>query len=129
MFSKRKSTRGTKCIIQLKLVWRLHNNILFFFQKIDGQYCECDNFNCPRDNEQICSGPNHGRCDCGKCNCFPGWSGDACQCSLNSDTCIEPGDIMPCNGHGDCVCGKCVCNTTVARYYGRFCEKCPVSLV
>ncbi|XP_021948062.1 integrin beta-PS isoform X1 [Folsomia candida] len=94
-------------------------------EKIDGQYCECDNFNCPRESELICSGPGHGRCDCGKCICNPGWSGDACQCSLLQDTCVEPGDTIPCNGHGNCVCGKCSCNTTVARYYGRWCEKCP----
>lgn len=46
---------------------------------------------------------------------------------ISQDSCIEPGSDIPCNGRGDCECGKCACNTTVARFSGRFCEKCPVS--
>jgi len=53
-----------------------------FLQKIYGPFCECDNFSCERYNSEVCSG-DHGRCDCGKCICNPGWSGDACQCSTN----------------------------------------------
>lgn len=35
-----------------------------------------------------------------------------------------------CSGHGTCVCGACVCeDTQESRYSGKFCEKCPVSLV
>jgi integrin beta 1 len=45
---------------------------------ISGQYCQCDNFSCNRENGLLCSGPDHGTCSCGVCQCYPGWSGDAC---------------------------------------------------
>ncbi|XP_055921166.1 integrin beta-nu [Eupeodes corollae] len=47
---------------------------------------------------RICS--ERGECDCGKCYCFPGYTGNYCECleCLNCDPEIA-----------DCFCGKCVC--------------------
>ena len=92
---------------------------------ISGQFCECDNFSCDRHNSILCSGPDHGVCECGVCKCHDGWGGNACECSSSIDTCKAPnGDI--CSGHGECRCGKCECEIKEdIRYTGRYCEKCP----
>ncbi|XP_001357510.4 integrin beta-nu [Drosophila pseudoobscura] len=47
---------------------------------------------------QVCS--NRGECDCGSCNCDPGYTGDYCECRECQD-CDED--------RADCYCGKCVC--------------------
>lgn len=94
---------------------------------ISGKFCECDNFSCDRHNRLLCSGPEHGTCECGQCVCKPGWTGSACDCRSSNDTCIEPGSEELCSGRGECVCGKCVCKKPEegARYTGAYCENCP----
>lgn len=101
-------------------------------ERIYGDFCECDNFSCERHDGKLCSGPEHGICDCGQCVCKPGWTGTDCSCQESNATCYLP-DVVDgaiCSGHGSCVCGVCKCDTTEeGRYSGKFCEKCPVSRV
>lgn len=94
-------------------------------EKITGQFCECDNFSCDRNNGILCSGPEHGVCDCGACKCHEGWGGENCGCSTSTDNCKAPnGEI--CSGHGTCECNRCVCEVKEGvRYSGKYCEKCP----
>lgn len=62
-------------------------------------------------------------CDCGRCRCRPGWSGDRCSCATSNATCLAPGRsggaATECSGHGRCECGQCRCADT---FYGAFCE-------
>lgn len=92
---------------------------------VSGQFCECDNFNCPRHDRKLCGG--HGICNCGVCQCDPGYTGPACECPLNKDTCISKNG-KECNGHGECICGKCRCYTDKdgQKYSGPLCDICPV---
>ena len=108
--------------------------MICFFQVVSGDYCECDNFSCDRYDGQLCSGPDHGVCNCGKCECFaeydvPGYT--ACECKASQETCMTPyGEHKDklCSGHGECVCGECKCNESdEGQYSGRYCEDCPVS--
>ncbi|EFO18475.1 integrin beta pat-3 [Loa loa] len=93
-------------------------------EKISGQFCECDNFNCPRHDRKICAG--HGTCDCGQCTCEPGWTGRACECPLSLDSCMAANGKV-CNGQGECICGRCRCFSDGPgnRYSGPKCEICP----
>lgn len=68
--------------------------IFLFFKEISGQYCECDNFSCERNNGILCSGLDHGICKCGICQCLPGWTGDSCNCKSSTDSCIPPGTFF-----------------------------------
>ena len=66
---------------------------LFNLQVVSGEYCECDNFSCDRYDGKLCSGPDNGRCVCGKCECLaeydvPGYT--ACECVASNETCITP---------------------------------------
>ncbi|XP_025757807.1 tenascin isoform X2 [Oreochromis niloticus] len=76
---------------------------------------------------------DQGRCEDGKCACFPGFTGPDCNqsncpgdCSnngkcVNGQCVCDPGFTGPdcslkacpdnCNNHGRCVNGKCVCNS------------------
>ncbi|XP_034672073.1 integrin beta-PS isoform X2 [Drosophila subobscura] len=93
---------------------------------ITGKFCECENFSCERNKNQLCSGPDHGTCDCGRCVCKPGWTGSSCACQASNDTCMPPGGGELCSGHGTCECGVCKCTANdQGRYSGRHCEKCP----
>ncbi|KAE8742436.1 hypothetical protein FOCC_FOCC011990 [Frankliniella occidentalis] len=95
-------------------------------EKIYGSFCECDNFSCDRQGGQLCSGEDHGKCECGKCQCLPGWTGLACDCKATNETCIPPNGGEVCSGKGECVCGTCKCfEGEEGRYSGRYCEKCP----
>jgi protocadherin alpha len=99
---------------------------------VSGDYCECDNFSCDRYNGELCSGADHGVCQCGKCVCNSEWDSPgytACECRASNDTCITPwGEFLNqlCSGHGTCECGKCKCQETAdGQYSGQFCEDCP----
>ncbi|XP_060528890.1 integrin beta-PS isoform X2 [Cylas formicarius] len=101
---------------------------IIFFQRIYGDYCECDNFSCERHMGELCSGESHGTCDCGICRCKPGWTGPNCACEESNAGCYAPDVIhgQICSGHGTCECGVCKCeNSEENRYSGKFCEKCP----
>ncbi|XP_055851878.1 integrin beta-nu isoform X2 [Episyrphus balteatus] len=79
-----------------------------------GVFCECNlsntnstftiqeecrqPFKNPAQLGPICS--ERGECDCGKCYCFPGYSGKYCECPECIDCDLEK---------ADCFCGKCVC--------------------
>jgi len=99
-----------------------------------GDYCECSNYECPRNQENdICS--NNGYCDCGVCDCDKDsygilkpadaakFTGDNCGCSMDKTNCIsnqETGE--ECSGNGVCSCGQCECNKD---HYGQYCDICP----
>ena len=91
---------------------------------VSGQFCECDNFNCPRHDRKLCGG--HGTCNCGECICEPGYTGPACECPLSKETCFSKNG-KECGGHGECICGKCRCFTDEdgQKYSGPFCDICP----
>ena len=95
---------------------------------ITGDYCECDNYSCDRYNGELCSGPDHGECVCGKCRCNSEWDVEgysACECRASNESCITPfGEhiMKVCSGHGECVCGACRCEE---GFSGRWCEECP----
>lgn len=74
---------------------------------VSGRYCECDNFSCDRQKEELCSGPDHGVCECGSCVCKPEWTGPSCDCRALNDTCISPQTGEICSGNGNCKCGVC----------------------
>ncbi|XP_022079781.1 integrin beta-1-B-like [Acanthaster planci] len=98
-------------------------------EQVSGKHCECDNFSCDRYKGELCGGPDRGVCVCddktkrSKCNCRPGYKGDACECSTRTDTCTASNGLI-CNGVGTCNCGKCECNVSTA-YRGERCEECP----
>src|SRR5690606_10906796 len=91
-----------------------------------GQYCECDNFSCDRFDGQVCSGPDHGTCECGTCVCKEGWTGPDCSCKVSTEDCVYPKNGKICNGKGECQCGQCVCSATKnEQFTGMYCEECP----
>ncbi|XP_055521136.1 integrin beta-1-like [Leucoraja erinacea] len=89
-------------------------------ERIFGKYCECDNFSCYRSDGLLCGG--NGACDCGVCRCSPGFTGNACDCSLDVSSCVSANGML-CNGQGVCKCGKCTC--TGPKFQGLTCEQCP----
>ena len=99
------------------------------FQIVSGQYCECDNFSCPKFDGQICSGSDHGSCQCGICVCQSEWENDDCHCSNSVNNCFNPYDTsednQACSGNGYCQCNHCKCfespNPSV-QYGGPYCE-------
>lgn len=97
---------------------------------ISGRYCECDNFSCEKRNGRLCSG--NGKCICKECNCNPGWTGEACDCSLDDRQCKAEMDSEVCSGRGSCECGVCHCRTNQSNadvhYAGKYCQICMVSL-
>ncbi|XP_063601076.1 integrin beta-PS-like [Penaeus indicus] len=88
-------------------------------QKIDGLYCECNNYECNNLEGKICSG--HGECDCNTCICDKGWKGRDCSCNNNIDNCMNRDTEEICSNHGTCECNKCKCN---GKYFGKWCEDC-----
>ncbi|RWS27598.1 integrin beta-PS-like protein, partial [Leptotrombidium deliense] len=93
--------------------------------RVYGKHCECDNFSCERQNGKICSGRDHGICDCGLCYCNEDWTGNACECKRSVDDCIDPKSGKICSGRGTCSCGQCKCSESeLGLYTGRYCEEC-----
>ena len=63
-----------------------------------------------------------GTCECSKCVCIANYTGSACDCSLNTATCLTANN-KTCNNKGVCKCGVCHCNDS--KYQGQTCEVCP----
>ena len=95
---------------------------------VNGTYCECDDWTCPRDKAGVlCSG--HGACVCGKCECAASWVGEACGCTDSTAPCMSPYDGEVCSGNGECKCGRCVCRAVdsgSALFTGLHCEQNPL---
>ena len=64
-----------------------------------------------------------------RCDCNPGWTGDACTCPTSTKPCINENEDSissdPCSGKGDCNCGKCECWDfgEHGSYQGEYCQK------
>ncbi|XP_047612534.1 integrin beta-4 isoform X4 [Phacochoerus africanus] len=86
--------------------------------RYEGQFCEYDNFQCPRTSGFLCN--DRGRCSMGQCVCEPGWTGLSCDCPLSNATCIDSNGGV-CNGRGYCECGRCHCNQQ-SLYTDTVCE-------
>ncbi|XP_045692019.1 integrin beta-4 isoform X2 [Phyllostomus hastatus] len=86
--------------------------------RYEGQFCEYDNFQCPRTSGVLCN--DRGRCSMGQCVCEPGWTGPSCDCPLSNATCIDSNGGI-CNGRGHCECGRCHCNQQ-SLYTDSICE-------
>ncbi|KAG1671417.1 Integrin beta-PS [Nymphon striatum] len=92
---------------------------------ITGNQCECDNFDCPRHNGLLCSGPENGDCECGKCVCRNSRTGPTCECGPDWQ-CVNPDTKEVCSGNGVCSCGACTCYETEAGMYtGAYCQYSP----
>lgn len=92
-------------------------------RKIYGKYCECDDQNCERNMGKLCAG--HGKCDCEKCRCDPGFEGTACECAKSFEQCKQDKDTAICSGRGSCTCNKCKCNSGYQLPYCKECPGCP----
>ncbi|XP_065194784.1 integrin beta-1-like [Sycon ciliatum] len=92
-------------------------------QIIYGNFCQCDNFSCPRDDAgRVCGGTVRGECECGVCACKNNYTGIACNCTHVTETCKAPGDLKRlCRNEGMCECGQCKCTDGFA---GEFCDVC-----
>uniref|UniRef100_A0A8C5URW2 Integrin beta n=1 Tax=Microcebus murinus TaxID=30608 RepID=A0A8C5URW2_MICMU len=90
-------------------------------KQIYGRYCECDNVNCERYDNQPCGGPKRGLCFCGKCRCLEGYDGSACQCQRTTEGCLNQRKVE-CSGRGRCSCNQCVCE---GSYQPPLCLECP----
>ncbi|XP_032097547.1 integrin beta-4 isoform X4 [Sapajus apella] len=86
--------------------------------RYEGQFCEHDNFQCPRTSGFLCN--DRGRCSMGQCVCEPDWTGPSCDCPLSNATCIDSNGGI-CNGRGHCECGRCHCNQQ-SLYTDTICE-------
>uniref|UniRef100_A0A670YKP5 Integrin subunit beta like 1 n=2 Tax=Pseudonaja textilis TaxID=8673 RepID=A0A670YKP5_PSETE len=117
---------------------------------IHGDTCECDERNCKaaydRYSDDFCSALRAaaaqlkrarnsnscrlnssrkmtvltGKCECGRCTCFPpGESkiyGKLCECD---DRQCEDNDGNVCNDQGTCSCGRCICKD---GWFGKLCQ-------
>ncbi|KAJ7319821.1 hypothetical protein JRQ81_019332 [Phrynocephalus forsythii] len=99
---------------------------------IHGDTCECDERNCKavydRYSDDFCSG--HGQCNCGRCDCKPGWTGKKCEhplsCPMSAEESIrkcQGSSPLACSGRGKCECGQCTCFPPgESKIYGKICE-------
>ena len=79
------------------------------------------------DNGNLCS--NHGECNCGKCTCYPGWTGEDCGCPTDVEECLSPYDGEICSGNGNCECENCICaDNEMGLFRGDYCEIWPNTL-
>ena len=93
-------------------------------EKYSGKWCQCDDYSCPFHDNALCGGPDHGTCQCSKCNCTSNYTGENCGCSTGTDKCLASDGTL-CGGikRGSCQCNKCVCNPD-SKYQGTTCEDC-----
>lgn len=66
----------------------------------------------------------NGKCNCGKCDCYPGYEGSACQCTVSNEGCRTLNDTV-CYGRGHCKCNRCECNEGYQRPKCLACLGCP----
>ncbi|RWS05374.1 hypothetical protein B4U79_09790, partial [Dinothrombium tinctorium] len=94
--------------------------------EVYGKYCECDRSSCGTINGKTCGGADRGECCDGACICKEGWTGDLCDCTLNTSSCISPINQKVCSGNGECHCGSCKCfhEKDTAKFAGKYCEYC-----
>ncbi|KAG9492200.1 hypothetical protein GDO78_000616 [Eleutherodactylus coqui] len=50
---------------------------------VSGEFCECDDRDCDKHDGLICTG--NGICNCGNCECWEGWNGNACEIWLGNE--------------------------------------------
>ncbi|ELU12111.1 hypothetical protein CAPTEDRAFT_224236 [Capitella teleta] len=105
-------------------VCECHSIVPETFRRFTGQFCECNDYSCDYFDSEICGGPTRGQCECGTCRCHPGFTGGACGCTENTETCISASNGLICNGKGRCQCGQCVCDRD-GDFRGNTCEECP----
>ncbi|XP_016889703.1 integrin beta-4 isoform X2 [Cynoglossus semilaevis] len=74
--------------------------------QFEGPYCQYDKTQCQRFGGFLCN--DRGSCIMGRCSCTEGWQGNACECPMSNQTCLDNKKGI-CNGRGKCVCGKCEC--------------------
>ena len=92
-------------------------------RQYQGKYCECDNISCPKVNGVLCNGFEH-ECNCGKCICDAGWTGEDCTCKTDTASCKSSRNSKICSSNGICECGVCRCSKTdLYEFKGHFCEQ------
>ncbi|XP_067667733.1 integrin beta-PS-like isoform X2 [Haliotis asinina] len=84
-----------------------------------GRFCECDDTACAYHQGQLCGGRDRGLCKCGKCLCFPGYTGPSCEISMAVDRCRNPRTSMLCSGLGRCVDNVCECEERLEPVTGK----------
>ncbi|XP_059099123.1 integrin beta-PS-like [Tigriopus californicus] len=119
--------RASKCLPEPKTITLSMSGFLQTLEiKVQTQCsCPCQNESPPEANEQ-CN--NHGKFECGGCQCESEYIGNTCQCKKDVDNddesrkeCVDPlgpKDLI-CNGRGTCKCGVCV---DCYQSYDSFCQ-------
>ncbi|KAI4809049.1 hypothetical protein KUCAC02_017964 [Chaenocephalus aceratus] len=83
-----------------------------------GDFCECDDEHCEKFQNKLCGG--NGKCNCGRCDCFSGFEGSACQCKVSEEGCRTLNNTV-CYNRGTCKCNRCECKD---GYQHPRCHKC-----
>ena len=82
-----------------------------------GTYCECKEDTCDCGDKgkcTICNGQRVGECKCDK-GYEVGPSGN-CDCSINTDQCVDPFSGLTCSNNGKCKCNACECDVGEGQY-------------